>query len=93
MPKAEFYQIEVNPRQGIDAFLRRWEIINDTEGLKPLEAAVEVPPGVIVIGRLIDKATGRVVPPGDVEYTKAPDNVASGDALRFLPAGRRRRSG
>ena len=83
VPKAEFYQIEVNPRQGIDAFLRRWEIINDTEGLKPIEATVEVPPGVIVIGRLIDKATGRVVPPGDVEYTKAPDNVADGDALGF----------
>ena len=83
VPKAEFYQIQVNPRQGIDAFLRRWEIINDTEGLKPIEAAVEVPPGVIVTGRLIDKVTGRVVPPGDVEYTKAPDNVANGDALGF----------
>ncbi len=70
MPKAEFYGIEVIPRQGIDAFLRRSEIINDTEGLKPIEVAVEVPPGVIVTGRLIDKVTGRVVPPGHVEYTK-----------------------
>ncbi len=85
VPKAGFYGIEVNPRQGIDSFLRRWEIINDTEGLKPIEAAVEVPPGVIVIGRLIDKVTGRVLPPGDVEYTKAPDNVADGDARGFLP--------
>ena len=34
-------------------------------------------------GRLIDKVTGRVVPPADVEYTKAPDNVANGDALAF----------
>ncbi len=83
VPKAEYYQIQVNPRQGIDPFLRRWEIINDTEGLKPIEAAVEVPPGVIVTGRLIDKVTGRVVPPGEVEYTKAPDNVANGDSLGF----------
>jgi RNA polymerase sigma factor (sigma-70 family) len=83
VPKGEFYQIQVNPRQGIDSFLRCWEIINDTEGLKPIEAAVEVPPGVIVTGRLIDKVTGQVVPPGDVEYTKAPDNVASGDSLGF----------
>jgi len=83
VPKGEFYQIQVNPRQGIDPFLRRWEIIDDTEGLKPIEAAVEVPPGVIVTGRLIDKVTGRVVPPGDVEYTKAPDNVANGDSLGF----------
>jgi hypothetical protein len=85
VPKAEFYGIDVDPRQGIDAFLRCWEIINDTEGLKPIEATVEVPPGVIVTGRLIDKVTGRVVPPGDVEYTKAPDNVANGDARGFLP--------
>ena len=85
VPKAEFYGIEVNPRQGIDAFLRCWEIINDTEGLKPIEAAVEVPPGVIVVGRLIDKVTGRVFPPGDVEYIKAPDNSANGDGRGFFP--------
>jgi RNA polymerase sigma factor (sigma-70 family) len=83
VPKGEFYQIGVNPRQGIDPFLGRWEIIDDTEGLKPIEAAIEVPPGVIVTGRLVDKATGRTVPPADVEYTKAPDNVATGDARAF----------
>ena len=59
MPKGEYYQIGLNPRHGIDPFLRRSEIIDDTEGLKPIEAAIEVPPGVIVTGRLIDKATGR----------------------------------
>ncbi len=85
VPKAEFYGIDVDPRQGIDAFLRCSVIINDTEGLKPIEAALEVPPGVVVTGRLIDKLTGRVVPPGNVEYTKAPDNVAGGDARGFLP--------
>ena len=42
-----------------------------------------MPPGVIVIGRLIDKATGRMVPAGDAEYTKAPENVAAGEALGF----------
>ena len=30
---------------------------------------------MIVTGRLIDKATGRVVPPPYVSYIKAPDNV------------------
>ena len=83
VPKAEYYQIQVTPRHGIDPFLRRWEIINDTEGLKPIETAIEVPPGVIVVGRLIDKATGRTVLPADVEYTKAPENAATGDALSF----------
>ena len=53
------------------------------KGLKPIEAAIEVPPGVIVTGRLVDKATGRVVPPAEVEYIKAPDNVATGDSLGF----------
>jgi hypothetical protein len=81
VPKAEFYEIVVNPRQGIDSFLRRAESINDTEGLKPIETAVEVAPGVIVTGRLIDKVTGRVVPPGNVEYSTA-DNAA-GDARGF----------
>jgi RNA polymerase sigma factor (sigma-70 family) len=83
VPKGEFYQIQVQPRQGFDSFLRRWEIIDDTEGLKPIETTIEVPLGVIVIGRLVDKATGRTVPPADVEYTKARDNVATGDALAF----------
>ena len=83
VPKAEFYGIEVDPRQGIDSFLRQSEIINDTEGLRPIEAAVEVSPGVIVTGRLIDKVTGRVVPPGEVEYTKAPGSVAKGDSRGF----------
>jgi hypothetical protein len=81
VPKAEFYEIEVIPRQGIDAFLRRSERIHDTDGLKPIETAVEVAPGVIVTGRLIDKVTGRVVPPGDVEYSTA-DRLA-GDARGF----------
>jgi hypothetical protein len=83
VPKGAFYQIQVNPRQGIDSFLRRWEMIDDTEGLKPIETTIEVPPGVIVIGRLVDKATGRTVLPADVEYTKVRDNVATGDALAF----------
>ena len=81
VPKAESYGIEVIPRQGIDAFLRRSESIRDTEGLKPIETAVEVAPGVIVTGRLIDKLTGRVVPPGHVEYSTA--NNAAGDARGF----------
>jgi RNA polymerase sigma factor (sigma-70 family) len=84
VPKGDYYQIQVNPRQGINPFLRHWEIIDDTEGTKPIEAAIEVPPGVIVTGRLIDKETGRIVPPADVEYTKAPDNVATGDSLAFF---------
>jgi protocatechuate 3,4-dioxygenase beta subunit len=80
VPKAEFYELRFNPRPGIDPFLRHEAIIDDTEGLKPIETAIEVPRGVIVTGRLIDKATGRAVPPEYVSYNKAPDNLGPEDA-------------
>ena len=84
MPKGEYYQIGLNPRPGIDPFLRRWEIIDDTEGTKPLGVTLEVLPGVIVTGRLVDKATGRAIPAAEVAYTKAPENLATeGDSLGF----------
>jgi RNA polymerase sigma factor (sigma-70 family) len=83
VPKAGFYRIGVMPRHGIDPFLHAEKIIEDTEGLKPIEAVIEVPPGVIVTGRLIDRTTGRTITPADVEYTKARDNVATGDARSF----------
>ena len=34
-------------------------------------------------GRLVDKATGQVVPPAHVTYIKAPDNLSPGDAMGF----------
>ena len=81
VPKGAFYQLRFNPRPGIDAFLGHEAIVNDSEGLKPIEVAIEVPPGVIVTGRLVDKATGRAVPPAYFNYIKAPDNVSTGDAV------------
>jgi RNA polymerase sigma factor (sigma-70 family) len=80
VPKGEFYQLSLNPRPGIDPFLGHEAIFDDTEGLKPIEAAIEVPTGVIVTGRLIEKATGRAVEPAYVNYIKAPDNVGAGHA-------------
>ena len=86
VPKGAFYQLRFNPRPGIDPYLAHREIVDDSEGLKPVEAAIEVPLGVIVTGRLIDKATGRTVRPAGVHYIKAPDNVDAGDApLGFTP--------
>jgi RNA polymerase sigma factor (sigma-70 family) len=80
VPKAEFYQLMLTPRPGIDPFLGHQVIMDDTEGLKPLEAVIEVPIGVIVKARLIDKETGRAVPPGAIMYIKAPSNVGPDDA-------------
>ena len=80
VPKADYYQVALNPRPGIDPFLPYSEIIDDTEGQKPIELAIELAPGVIIGGRLVDKSTGRTEPPGYVTYLKAPDNVNSGNA-------------
>ncbi len=80
VPKGEFYQLRLTPRPGIDPFLGHQVIIDDTEGLKPLEAAIEVPIGVIVTARLVDRETGRAVPPGAIMYIKAPSNVGPDDA-------------
>jgi hypothetical protein len=54
--------------------------VDDTEGQKPIDLAIELAPGVIIVGRLVDKSTGQTEPPGDVAYLKAPDNVNSGEA-------------
>ena len=80
VPKADYYQVALNPRPGIDPFLSYSEIIDDTEGQKPIELAIELARGVIIVGRLVDKSTGRTEPPGYIAYLKAPDNVNSGDA-------------
>ena len=75
--------MRVNPRSGIDRFLSHTVIVDDTEGLEPIEQVIELSPGVIVTGRLIDKATGRAIQPEQVMYVKAPDNLNPGDAMGF----------
>jgi len=83
VPKGAFYQVRLNPRPGIDPFLAHTVIVDDTEGQKPIEQAIELPPGVIVTGRLVDKSTGQAVPPAHVSYIKAPANLSTGDAMGF----------
>jgi RNA polymerase sigma factor (sigma-70 family) len=83
VPKGAFYQVRFNPRPGIDRFLAHTVIVDDTEGLKPIDLPIELSPGVIVTGRLLDKATGGAVPTAHVTYFKAPDNLSPGDAMGF----------
>jgi hypothetical protein len=83
VPKGAFYQVNVHPRSGIDRFLSHTVIVDDTEGLKPIEQVIELSPGVIVTGRLIDKATGRAIQSAQVTYIKAPDNLNPGDGMGF----------
>ena len=56
------YQLRTEARSGVEPYLNATPLtVGDTEGLKPIEAAIEVPRGVIITGRLIDQATGRPV--------------------------------
>jgi Sigma-70, region 4 len=76
--KADYYRILVLPRPGLDPFLSHRAIIDDTEGTKPIEQAFELPPGVFVTARLVDKATGKVLPPAWLTYMGVADNVPAG---------------
>ncbi|MFI5454404.1 MAG: sigma-70 family RNA polymerase sigma factor [Isosphaerales bacterium] len=80
LPKAEVYQVHVEPRPGIDPFLRLWTNVSDTEGLKPIEMVCELPKGVVVTGRLIDTATDRPVRAKEVHFLKLPTNLNEGEA-------------
>jgi hypothetical protein len=80
LPKAEVYQVRVEPRPGIDSFLRLQTTVSDTAGLKPIEMVCEVPKGVAVTGRLIDTATGQSVRAQQVLFVKLPTNRNEGSA-------------
>jgi protocatechuate 3,4-dioxygenase beta subunit len=78
LPKGGSYEVGAEPRQGIDPFLRATITLTDTEGLKPIETALELPKGVVIIGRMIDSATGRVVRAKQVLSFKVPGNPNEG---------------
>jgi hypothetical protein len=64
--------VRAAPRSGIDPFLGARITVTDTEGLKPIETALELPKGIIVTGRLIDTATRRLVRAKHVIHRKIP---------------------
>jgi RNA polymerase sigma factor (sigma-70 family) len=78
LPKAESYIVSVQPVGG-NPYLGTRITVTDTEGLKPIERTLELPRGVVVKGRLIDKATGKVVPPQQVIHVKLPSNTNPGN--------------
>ena len=79
LPKAGVYQLRTEARSGVEPYLNAPPLtLGDTEGLKPIEAAFEVPRGVIITGRLIDQATGRPVRAAHVNYVKLPTNPNDG---------------
>jgi hypothetical protein len=78
LPKAGSYEVRAAPRNGIDPFLGIRKTVTDTSGLKAIETDLELPRGVIVTGRLIDKATGKGVRAKHVMHTNLPTNRNEG---------------
>jgi RNA polymerase sigma factor (sigma-70 family) len=78
--KAENYFVGVVTKERT-TYLPAGRELNDTEGLKPLQADFDLVRGVTVRGRLIDKATGKPAS-GMVSYALLPANP------QFLEVGR-----
>ena len=73
------YLVDVRPEPG-SPYLAALTVVADTAGLQPIEVPLELPPGVAVRGRVIDKQTGRAVPCDWVEYFPMPSNPHKGNA-------------
>ena len=62
LPKASSYKVDVRPEPGSPYLPSHPPIVSDTEGLKPIGLTLELRRGVAVVGRLIDRTSGRAVP-------------------------------
>ncbi len=83
LPKGQIYQLTGNEAYGaVDPFQGTRINVTDTEGLKPIEATIDLPRGVVITGRLIDPASGRPVRAGRIAYVKLPTNTNPGDGNR-----------
>ena len=81
LPKAGVYQLRTEAQSGVEPYLNAPPLtVGDTEGLKPIETTIEVPRGVIITGRLIDRATGQPVRARHVNYVNLPTNPNDGYA-------------
>jgi hypothetical protein len=72
LPKLKEYHLIAEPRAN-DPWLRRVVVLPDAEGLQPLKADVELTRGIVVTGRVIDRATGKGVP-GGIRYVPVAGN-------------------
>ena len=88
LPKGQVYRIRAYPRTGIDPFLGKTITVTDSEGLKPIETTLELIRGVIVVGRLVDEATGRPVFAGASQYFKLPTNPNEGGTNQMDGGGK-----
>ncbi len=77
LPKVASYRIQVDPKPG-EPYLSVSTQVSDTDGLNPISVTFDLPKGVVVRVRLIDKANGQVGPGHTLTYTKLPSNTNEG---------------
>ena len=77
LPKAASYHVGVRTQPGSLYLQARAATVSDTEGLKPVEVSIELPPGVVLRGRIVDKTTGRALPIDQAHYFTLPTNPAA----------------
>jgi RNA polymerase sigma factor (sigma-70 family) len=76
VPKASSYGLHAEPPEGSELIARSVDS-PDTDGLKPLTTDIELTRGIIVTGRVIDRATGKGVESG-LRFAPLPDNTYFG---------------
>lgn len=86
LPKVASYRIQVSPPRG-QPYQVASTTVTDREGLKPIVVSVELARGVLIRGRLIDRATGKPVAGHQVTYFKLPTNPNEGEASSGHPFG------
>src|SRR5262249_4026087 len=81
LPKQKEYSHHTSPPRKSPLIGRSVRVLSD-EGLQPLTADIELARGVILTGRLIDRATGKGVR-GGVRFVPLPDNKYFGKKPGF----------
>ena len=78
LPKADSYFLDIRPEPGAAYLGIARRDITDTQGLAPIDVPFELPPAVMVRGRVLDKQTGRAVPCDWIVYFPFPENRQQG---------------
>src|SRR5262249_20643270 len=86
LPKVASYRLTAVPDPG-KPYLQASTTVTDTDGLKPIPVTINLPKGVILTGRLIDKSTGNPVAGHIVQHIKLPSNPSEGVDTPAHPFG------
>ena len=86
LPKLASYRVSAVPYPG-QPYLQATMTISDSDGLKPIPVTLELPKGVVVRGRLIDKGTGKPVAGQIVQHLSLPSNANEGHGTPSRPFG------